>query len=500
MRVSRRGLMANAVALGALTAVGGCNEWPPQFGPRSDALGDLDATGVAAAISGGDITASEALEATIARSEAVNGELNFIASPMLEYGRARAAETLSGPFAGVPTLIKDLMPMTGQPTKYGSRAFANNVADAQPPYMDALLAAGLVPFGKSTTPEFGLTATTETLLSGATKNPYDITKSSGGSSGGAAVAVAARVVPIAHASDGGGSIRIPASCNGLFGLKPSRGRSVLGGRPDSGVDISVNGCVSRSVRDSVAWLRATQASGDGAAFAPIEDITGPSTQRLRIALDIPNALGNEPDPEVRAAVEAAAELCRSLGHTVTEGRPTIDGPQFSADFILLWAFGAAEVVQLVQSQAGPNAPLDQLLEPLTLGLAQHAQQQGLPALQAAITRLNTVEASYAAFFASNADVYLTPVLAKPPVPLGTIDGSKGMEVFDTLLDYVGYTPLQNVAGAPAMSVPLGWSLSGLPMGIHFSAAKGQEKRLLELAYELEQAQPWADRKPGVHAG
>jgi amidase len=366
--------------------------------------------------------------------------------------------------------------------------------------MDALLRAGLVPFGKSTTPEFGLTATTETLLSGATRNPWDVSRSSGGSSGGAAVAVAARVVPIAHASDGGGSIRIPASCNGLFGLKPSRGRTVLAGSPDRGVDISVNGCVSRSVRDTAAWLAATEQTGDAPTFAPIGVVSGANTQRLRIALDIPNALGHEPDAEVRAAVEAAAELCRSLGHTVTEGRPTIDGPQFSADFILLWAAGAAEVVQLVQSQAGPDAPLDQLLEPLTLELAEHSRTQGMPALQAAIGRLHAVEAAYAAFFETAADVYLTPVLAKPPVPLGAIDGAKGMAVFATLNDYVGYTPLQNVAGAPAMSVPLGQSTGGLPIGIHFSAAKGQEKRLLELAYELEQAQPWADRKPGVNAG
>jgi amidase len=497
MKLSRRGLLANAVALGALTSVGACDRI---FGSRSDALGDHDATGVAAAISAGDITAAEALDAAIARSERVNAELNFIATPLYDYGRSLAAETRSGPFAGVPTLIKDLMPIAGYLTKYGSRAFAENVSDQQPPYMDALLAAGVVPFGKSTTPEFGLTATTEPLLGGATKNPWDVSRSSGGSSGGAAVAVAARVVPIAHASDGGGSIRIPASCNGLFGLKPSRGFTVSTGGPDRGLEISVNGCVSRSVRDTAAWLRATQATGEGAAFAPLEAVTGPNTQRLRIALDIPNALGNEPDAEVRAAVEAAAELCRSLGHTVSEGRPQIDGRQFSDDFILLWAFGAAEVLDLVRSQAGADAPLDQLLEPLTLDLAQHAQQQGLPALEAAIGRLRAVEAAYAAFFASSADVYLTPVLAKPPVALGTIDGGKGMAVFSTLSDYVGYTPLQNVAGAPAMSVPLAMSAGGLPIGIHFSSAKGQEKRLLELAYELEQAQPWADRKPGVNAG
>jgi hypothetical protein len=273
----------------------------------------------------------------------------------------------------------------------------------------------------------------------------------------------------------------------------------LGGRPDQGVDISVNGCVSRSVRDTAAWLAATEQTGDSPVFPPVGVVTAANTQRLRIALDIPNALGHEPDPEVSAAVEAAATLCRSLGHTVSEGRPTMDGPQFSADFILLWAAGAGEVVELVRAQAGPDAPLDQLLEPLTLELAQHAASQGQAELAAAIGRLRQVEANYAAFFETH-DLYLTPVLAKPPIPLGTIDGAKGMAVFATLSDYVGYTPLQNVAGAPAMSVPLAWSSGGLPIGVHFSAAKGQEKRLLELAYELEQAQPWASRKPGVSAG
>lgn len=492
--LSRRAMLAITATAGVMSACAA----PPADTP-TDALGDHDATGLAAAIRAGDVTQQQALDAAIARSERVNGELNFIATPLYDYGRARAAETLSGPFAGVPTLIKDLMPMTGQPTKYGSRAFANFVAPAQPPYMDALLAAGLVPFGKSTTPEFGLTATTETLLSGDTRNPWDITRSSGGSSGGAAVAVAARVVPIAHASDGGGSIRIPAACNGLVGLKPSRGRSVAGGRPDPGIDISVNGCVSHSVRDTAAWLAATEQTGANPTFPALGLITGPNTQRLRIIVDIPNALGNDPDPEVRAAVEAAAELCRSLGHEVRTQRAPINGAQFSDDFILLWANGAAEVVALVQSQAPAGVPLDALLEPLTLELAAHARERGQRGLEAAIGRLRTVETQYAAMF-ETADIYLTPVLGKPPLPLGEINGARGMSVFATLNDYVGYTPLQNVAGAPAISLPLAQSSGGLPIGIHFSAAKGQERKLLELAYELENAQPWAGRRPGVNAG
>jgi amidase len=502
MRVSRRTLMANAVALSSLA--GACSVFggpgAPQASSESrDALGDHDATGIAARIRSGEITAQEALDAAIARAARVNPQLNCIATPAHDYARARVSQRLRGPFAGVPTLIKDLMPVVGVPTRFGSRAFANYVPTEQPPYMDALLAAGLVPFGKSTTPEFGLTATTEPILGGVTRNPWDTSRSSGGSSGGAAVAVAARVVPIAHASDGGGSIRIPASCNGLVGLKPSRGRSVVGGRPDSGIDISVNGCVSRSVRDTAAWLAATEQTGADTTFPPVGVVTGPNTRRLRIRVDIPNALGNEPDADVRAAVEAAAELCRSLGHDVRPGRPQLDGRQFSADFVLLWAAGASEVVALVQSQAPAGAPLDQLLEPLTLELAAHYQEQGQAALEAAIIRLTEVETRYAAFF-SEADVYLTPVLAKPPVPLGMIAGSLGMAAFATLPDYVGYTPLENVAGAPAISLPLGGSTGGLPIGVHFAAAKGQERRLLELAYELEQAAPWAARKPGINAG
>src|SRR5690606_11135662 len=194
-QISRRALMSTALAMGALTSA--CAT--PAAPASRDALGDDDATGIAARIRRGELSASEALEAAIARSEEVNGQLNFMAEPLYDFARARAQGDLSGPFAGVPTLIKDLMPMVGQPTRYGSRAFANYRPAEQPPYMDALLAAGLVPFGKSTTPEFGLTATTETLLQGATKNPWDVSRSSGGSSGGAAVAVAARAAPIAHA-------------------------------------------------------------------------------------------------------------------------------------------------------------------------------------------------------------------------------------------------------------------------------------------------------------
>ncbi|MFT3729693.1 MAG: amidase [Terricaulis sp.] len=493
--VSRRAIVGGGAALAA-TAMSGCNK-AAATAPTSDALGDLDATGVAARIRSKEITASEALEAAIARVEKVNPQLNFMASKQYEYGRDRAKTALTGPFAGVPTLIKDLQDVKGLPTGYGSRAFAQNVATAQAPYMDAVLATGIVPFGKSTTPEFGLTATTESLATGATHNPWDVTRSSGGSSGGSAAAVAARAAPIASASDGGGSVRIPASCCGLFGLKVSRDRH-LPIDVDRGFQISVPGCESLSVRDTAAWLAATERQGPTAAFPPVGVVTGPNRQRLKIALAIKDTRGHDPDPEVAAAIQDVAKLCTSLGHEVTEATVQINGEQFLQDFILLWAAGAADVVQLVKSHAG-TTPLDQLLEPLTLDLAQHYAQQGQAKLVEAIGRLHGVEAAYAQFFTGH-DVMLTPVLAAPPIALGQIAPSLGMQVgFARVLEYVTYTPLQNVAGGPAMSVPLSWSRAGLPIGSHFSAAKGQERKLLELAYELEQARPWAQRKPVVNA-
>lgn len=494
MTISRRAVMANAAAMGALS-LAACNQTTATT--TGDALGDSDAVGVAQRIASGEITAMQALEAAIARAERVNPQLNFMATPAYDYGRARAGQTLSGPLAGVPTLIKDLMNVTGLPTKYGCRAFAQNVADAQPPFMDKLLAAGLVPFGKSTTPEFGLTATTEPLLTGATKNPWNVERSCGGSSGGAAVAVAARVVPIAHASDGGGSIRIPASCNGLFGLKPSRNRTVNAGAPERGISLSVNGCVSHTVRDTATWLSVVEASGEGSAFPAVGVVTGPNTQRLRITLATKAADGSDPDPDVLAATQAAAELCRRLGHTVTEGAMPGIGPEFSNAFTLLWAESAAEVADLVRSKAGA-VPLNQLLEPLTLQLAELYKRASRADFERALTQLHAAEAQYEAFFA-NTDVLLTPVLTSTPPRLGEISPTSGMEGFAKVARYVGYTPLQNVAGAPAMSVPLGMSADGMPIGAHFSAAKGQERRLLELAYELESAQPWASRKPGVNA-
>ena len=464
----------------------------------TDVLGDLDATGVAERIRAKDFTAQEAAEAAIARIERVNPQLNFLATEAYDYGRKHAASApMNAPFAGVPTLIKDLLPLTGLPTKFGCRGLANFQLPDQSPYADALLASGLVPLGKSTTPEFGLTATTEPMLGGATRNPWDVEKSSGGSSGGAASAVASRAVPIAHASDGGGSIRIPASCNGLVGLKVSRHRTIDARPLEVGVVLSVNGCVSRSVRDTAAFLAVSEQTGAGAQLAPVGMVSGPSKQRLRIGLSIPDLQGRGPDADVAEATEDAATLCRDLGHNVRPLQLPFDGEALTGAFIIVWAAIAREATKPLR-EAG--LPLDALLEPMTIGLVNVSQDAAPDALERAIAVLRGIEAGYAALF-DDIDVLLTPVLASTPPAIGEMGPAKGMEAFARAERYVGYTPLQNVAGAPGISLPLALSpRNGMPIGAHFAAAKGQERRLLELAYELEQAKPWSSRKPAVNAG
>jgi amidase len=311
--------------------------------------------------------------------------------------------------------------------------------------------------------------------------------------------VASRAVPIAHASDGGGSIRIPASCNGLFGLKVSRNRTIDARSLEIGIVLSVNGCVSRSVRDTATWLAVTEQSGANPELAPVGMVSGPNTQRLRIGLCIADARGRDPEPEVRDAIQDVATLCRDLGHSVREVKLPIEGDAFANAFTSAWAAIASAVTKQVQ-MAAPGMPLDQLLEPLTLGLAQQFDSAPAGAFEAAVALLNEAGERYATMF-HDVDVLLTPVLASTPPAIGEVGPLSGMEGFAKVERYVGYTPLQNAAGAPAMSVPLAWSpVSGMPIGAHFSAAKGQERRLLELAYELEQARPWLSRKPAVNAG
>ncbi|MFC6196837.1 amidase [Ponticaulis profundi] len=492
MKISRRNTLRSAGALAAfLPLASACATG--QSRTADPTSGDfVDGVRTAEMIANGDVSATEVVNAAIDRTEQVNPQLNALAFKAFDQARERAAAGVDGRLAGVPTFIKDLNNWNGMETKYGSRAFVGYMPEKDDPISAAWRKAGLIPLGKTTSPEIGLTATTEPLVTGASRNPWNIDYSTGGSSGGAGAMVAARVVPFAHASDGGGSIRIPASCNGVFGLKPSRGR--LYHQPSAPpVEISVSHAETISVRDSVAVFRINQTTD----YADIGAISGPSTKRLKVGVALSTPTGVPIDPEVLAATEATAELCRELGHEVFEYKFDFSGAEFIDKFTLYWAAGAAEFVQQASAFAG-KTPGPDLVEGLTLYLAGRAQQREAEVPEA-IAYLKGFEALYDSWF-ENMDVLLSPTLPRLPFAIGEIGPDVPPdEHFAKVSDYAALTPLMNVSGAASMSVPLAWSQSGLPIGMMFSGKRGDDGMLFELAYELEAARPWAGKVPPVHA-
>ena len=461
-----------------------------------------DATETAARIRAGQLSAVEAVETAIRRAEALQGTLDIIVNSDFDRALAKArAGTPAGPFGGVPFLVKDLVDYKGLPSRGGSqsRRFAGP-ATSQAPNIDAFDAAGLIVLGKSATPEFGFLPTTEPVAFGLTHNPWDLTRSSGGSSGGSSVAVAAGIVPVAHATDGGGSIRIPAAHCGLFGLKPSRGRIVGTEGERTIFDFAVEHVVSRTVRDSAGLFALTESRSLRAPLPPVGPVIGPSKRRLRIGLLLENALGHSPSADVVAATDHAAKLAASLGHHVDVTHLPYDGGQFMQDFLLFWANGALRTAQGIARELG-RAPDERDLEPFSLGLVDMARKAGPAALGPVLERLAANALAYDTWFpAHQFDVVLSPVLSSGPPLLGEVGP---LVPFDTLIsrliEYVGYTPIHNIAGAPAMGLPLYWTPSGLPVGTMFAARAGNERTLFELAYELEAAAPWAQRIPPIHA-
>ncbi|WP_309604652.1 amidase [Phenylobacterium sp.] len=495
-RITRRALAAAPLALAAAHVVAAPK--PPAPAPVSPWP---DATALAADIRAGRLSAAEAVSAAIDRAEALQSTLNIIVNSDFDRALAKVrAGTPAGPFGGVPFLVKDLNDYVGLPTRNGSRAMrAAPPATTQAPYIDAFDRAGLVVIGKSATPEFGFLPTTEPVATGLTRNPWDLTRSSGGSSGGSAAAVAAGVVPAAHANDGGGSIRIPASNCGLFGLKPSRGR-MIGTEGETRIsDLSVEHVLSRSVRDSAAIFALTEDSGPRARFPSTGFVTGPGKRRLRVGVLMENGQGHSPTPEVVAATDAAVRLLSGLGHHLEPTRLPYDGRQFGDDFLLLWADGAKDLADQLAATMG-RAPDLEVLEAFSLGMVELARKSGPASVEAAVRRLTANALAYDTWFpAHQFDVVLSPVLSSPPPLLGEVGPGVA---FDTLVprltEYVGYTPIHNIAGAPSMSLPLYWTEAGLPVGTLVSARAGNERTLFELAYELEAANPWAHRIPPVH--
>jgi amidase len=455
-----------------------------------DALGDLDAVGLVEAYQSGAVSRTEVIEAAIARTEKVNPQLNGLAYEAFDraHTRARATHGYGGYFDGVPTFIKDNVAVAGMPTMDGADAWQPRLEVADGDFARVYLATGLIPLGKTQLSEFGFSASAEHPRLGPVRNPWNTDHTAGASSSGSGAFVAAGVVPIAHANDGGGSIRIPASCNGLVGLKPSRGRLPLDADVrQMPIRIVANGVVTRSVRDTAAFYREAEKVWHNPQLAPIGDITGPGRDRLRIGV-FTKSVKRECSPEVRDATLATAALLDRMGHRVEHlGSPPV--PQsFVNDFLLYWALLSMALVRGGKKRFGESFDRTRL-DNLTLGLEKHAGRN-LHRLPMAITRLATLRRRMLGEL-RDYDVLLTPTLAEEPPRIGHLDPTANYDqIIDRLVDWVAFTPLQNVTGDPAISMPLGQSASGLPIGMMFSAQLGHDATLLELAYELEEASPF----------
>jgi Asp-tRNA(Asn)/Glu-tRNA(Gln) amidotransferase A subunit family amidase len=463
-----------------------------------------DGLGLAELIRKKEVKPEEVLEAAISRMEARNPALNAVVNRMYDQARAAVAAGLpAGPFTGVPYLLKDLGVLyTGAVTSAGSRLFADNLADHDSEITARLKRAGLVIAGKSNTPEMGLAPSTEPRLFGPTRNPWKLDHTAGGSSGGAAAAVAAGMVPMAHATDGGGSIRIPASCCGLFGMKPTRARNPMG--PDAGEGwggASVGHAVTWSVRDSAALLDATSGPDLGDPYwapppaGPFLQEVGRDPRPLRVALNVAPYYDSPVDPECAEAARAAARLCESLGHRVEEARPEIDTAAWRQAARVLVAANVTFTLEARAAALGrPLAESD--VERMTWSRVIDAGNMSAADYARSVWVVHRTGRMVARFF-QRYDVLLSPTMCKPPHPLGVLDMSTtdGDAYLAAVFASIGFTSLFNSTGNPAMTVPLAMSGSGLPIGVQFAGRFGDEATLFRLGAQLETAQPWAGRRP-----
>jgi amidase len=483
------------------------------MGRMHDEISLLDATDQAALVRRGDLKPQELVEGAIARAQRLDPQLGAIVTRQFERARAEAAspQLPSGAFRGVPYLQKDLGAyLDGDPLYAGMAALvrAGWCERGDSHFGAKLRAAGLVSLGHSASPELGILPTTEPAAFGPARNPWRTTHSPGGSSGGSAAAVAAGVVAVAHASDGGGSIRIPASHCGLVGLKPSRARSSFG--PALGErwgGCSVEGFVTRSVRDSAALLDLVAGAmpGDPYAAAPPERPyareVGADPGRLRIGLMQRAPRDGELDPECRSAALAAARLLEALGHTVEIAHPpALDDPEAVKGFLAVVSAGVAVALDAAAAKIG-RALVEDDVEPLTWAVAQAGRAIAAPVYVAAVNANHAQGRRLAGWWAGGFDLLLTPTCAKPPPPLGHFDAPPDNPLVGYLraAPYGAFTMQFNISGQPAISLPLHWTPDGLPVGVQLVAAIGREDLLLRVAAQLEEAAPWSDRLPPLHA-
>jgi len=490
------------------------------MGTNADHTRWLDATAHAELISTREATSTELVDASIERIEHVDGEINAVIMRWFERARnqAEAFDELplasgqrSRPFAGVPFLLKDLgCNVSGLPVTSGNQAardsppLARNDSNLTVHFREA----GLITLGRTNSPEFGSLPVTEPAAYGPTRNPWNIGHTPGGSSGGSAAAVAAGMVPIAHASDGGGSIRIPASCCGLVGLKPSQGRVSMGPeRDESGLSTQL--CVSRSVRDTAHMLDAVHGAGVGdsviapAPSRPYVDELGVDPGRLRIGLLDRHPIGGELHVDCVTAVRSAATLLEGLGHDVSLGHPLIleDG-EFPRRFAAMWAALMAVGIDSLGQTIGRSLTTDDV-EPVNWAQRDYASQLSASQYAMALAAIGQYRRHVQGWWADGWDLLLTPTLAAPPLPIGGLYGDQGdgidpanpMAPSIRAGRFVAFTPQFNASGQPAISLPLHWNGDGLPIGVQLVAAYGREDVLIRIASQLEAAAPWADRRP-----
>lgn len=464
---------------------------------RFDEYRSHDAVGLAGLVARGDVTAGELLDVAVSRMADVNPRINAVTSDLSE--RARGGHAAGGPLAGVPFLLKDLgATLAGTVMTSGSRVFADAVSDADSALTGLYRAAGLNIFGKTNTPEFGLWPFTESALLGDCRNPWDLSRTPGGSSGGAAAAVAAGIAPAAHASDGGGSIRIPASCCGLFGFKPSRGRVSFAPAGEGWAGASIQHAVTRSVRDSAVLLDIACAPQPGDPYftappeRPYAEEAGREPGRLRIGFTDEALQSDGLDPECRAAVLDTARLCEDLGHAVE--RVSVPG-DFAAMQSAAGEVIAASVAAMLDAEAERRGRAigDEELEPLTLATYRRGQRVTGPQYVRGVQVLHAFGRAMAGLFETH-DVLLTSTMGEPPVPINWVLGER-RGVAERLWRFMPNTQAFNNTGQPAMTVPLAWSRSGLPIGLQFVGRLGEEAMLFPLAGQLEKARAWFHRVP-----
>ena len=447
---------------------------------------ELDALGQAELIRTGEITAEELMHAVLDRIESTNPEINAVCELDRDSALLQAKNPRPGPFSGVPFLVKDTLAWPGMTLTLGSRLFAENLNQDRPPYIDCIEASGLITIGKTTTSEFGLLGSTETLLHGVTRNPIDRERSAGGSSGGAAAAVAAGMVPMAHGSDGGGSLRIPASACGLFAFKPGSDRtcqSLMYPEP-SPIPMYIDHCISRSVRDSACFLSVTERTDADAPLKPLGFLSEARGRKFRIGYYTNTAAGTACSGDALDVLLKTVDRCRQLGHDLVEiASPIVPAQKISDAFFTFAGSGLQGVAEMMKPSFPDGIGAD-YWEPFTLYVLEMFRKTGQEELKELAAVLHETKHRMTTY-PDKVDITLCPTQPYAAQKLGYLNPNLDPELLlERTLDFAGYTVLHSIAGAPAMSVPLFTTQSGLPLGSHFGCSYGKEDMLFELAYQL----------------